>query len=63
MAISIYRLANDYNDANHKEFLLDTDSDVSALPGIENCSAGSVALVIDSGNFYILSRSGQWKLI
>lgn len=40
-----------------KEFVLDTEDDVKALP---MCCAGSTALVCSTGNVYIVNASGQW---
>lgn len=41
-----------------KEFLLDTQDDLSQLP--TNVKAGSTALVISSGALYMLNGSKQW---
>lgn len=40
-----------------KEFILDTEDDVRALP---QCCAGSTALVCSTGNVYIVNASGRW---
>lgn len=62
MSISIYRVRDEFNAANHREFLMDTDSDVSELPGLETCAAGSKARAVDSSNVYMLSNSNKWVL-
>lgn len=60
MAVTTYRINNDYNASNHMEFLLDGDSSIKDLPRLETCSAGSVALT-DSGEVFFLMASGEWK--
>lgn len=62
MSVSIYRVRDEFNAANHQEYLMDSDSDVSALPGLETCAAGSTALAMLSGNLYILTHVGTWIL-
>ena len=44
-----------------KEFLLDTEGDVKDLP-TKKIGVGSTAMVITSGNLYILNGSHQWVL-
>lgn len=61
MAITKYKLNEDYNASNHMEFLCDADSDVASLPGLDECAVGSTALILESGDFYILTPSGEWK--
>lgn len=60
MAVTTYRVNNDYNASNHMEFLLDGDSSIDDLPGLETCSVGSVALT-SSGKFYFLMPDGKWS--
>lgn len=40
-----------------KEFVLDEEKDVAALP---KCVPGSAALVVATGNVYIVNASGEW---
>ena len=41
------------------ECIADTEADVDNLP---KCSAGSTALVVSTGNLYMVNASGEWKL-
>ena len=41
------------------EYILDTEDDVANLP---KCGTGSTALVVATGNVYIVNASGEWKL-
>ena len=40
------------------EYILDTEADVANLP---KCVTGSVALVVATGNVYMVNASGVWK--
>lgn len=46
-----------YAEGYRKEFVADTEEDVSSLP---ECCAGSSALVSATGNVYIVNASGSW---
>lgn len=43
-----------------RDFLLDTDEDLSDLPPADVIRAGSLAYSIGSGSLYILNGSGEW---
>ncbi len=58
MAIKSYRDHDSY-DYRYEEFVCDTDEDVNKLP--KNVAPGSVAIVADNGEVYILNTQGQWK--
>lgn len=40
-----------------KEFICDTDADIAKLP---KCCAGSTALVVESGKYFMVNASGEW---
>lgn len=40
------------------EYILDTEADVASLPNA--CCVGSVAVVVESGNVYMVNASGKW---
>lgn len=40
-----------------REFVCDTEADIAKLP---SCGCGCTALVIATGNVYIVNASGQW---
>ena len=40
-----------------REYILDTEADVASLP---ECCTGSTALVVESGNIYMVNASGEW---
>ena len=61
MAVTTYRINEDYNASNHMEFLCDTSDDIESLPGLDECAAGSVAMTLDKGDFYILTPNGKWE--
>ena len=42
-----------------REYILDTEDDVKDLP--QDCT-GSSALVVETGNVYIMNASGNWSL-
>ena len=42
-----------------KEFVVDTDEDIKTLP--IDVPMGSAALVIDSGNVYMMDSQDNWK--
>ena len=42
-----------------KEFVVDTDEDIKKLP--IDVPMGSAALVIDSGNVYMMDSQDEWK--
>ena len=46
-----------------KEFLLDFESDLSSLPGLEGAHPGSVAFVIEKSQHYMLNNYGQWVAV
>ena len=47
-----------------KEFILDSAEDVANLPtNIPKIRVGSTALVISSGDLYMLNGDGKWVLI
>jgi hypothetical protein len=39
------------------EFVCDAETDVAQLP---KCCAGSVALVVSTGNVYVVNANGNW---
>ena len=45
------------HDKDRKEFICDTEADVSTLP---ECVPGSTALICTTGDVYIVNASGQW---
>ena len=45
-----------------KEFLLDSKEDVKDLP-IEKVHIGSTALVISSGDLYMLNGNKEWTIV
>jgi len=60
MAIFPTKIHDEYNASNHMEFVMDQDSDVSLLPGLETCAPGSKATSIESGNEFYLTTFGFW---
>lgn len=42
-----------------KDFIVDTEADVAALP---KCCTGSSALVVESGAVYVVNASGEWAV-
>ena len=56
---------------NYSEFICDEESDIANLPTsihheyteCEHCSVGSKALVVGTGNLYILNNKNEWKLM
>lgn len=46
-----------YVNAFCKDFICDTEEDVANLP---ECGASSSALVVATGNIYMVNASGQW---
>lgn len=46
-------------NTEQREFLCDTENDVESLP---ECNTGSTAVVIASGNVYMVNASGEWAL-
>lgn len=40
-----------------KEFICDTEADVASLP---DCCSQSSAIVVETGNVYIVNASGNW---
>ena len=46
-----------YTRSKRKEFICDTDADVANLP--KSC-AGSTALVVESGKYFMVNASGEW---
>ena len=60
MPITIIKLRDHYNAANHMEFFLDTDDDLAQLPGLEKCAIGSTAASAETGNRWILTSAGAW---
>jgi hypothetical protein len=43
---------------DRKEIICDTEADVSSLP---DSAPGSMALVVSTGNVYMVNASGEWK--
>lgn len=41
-----------------KQFVIDTDADISALP---ECGAGSTAISVSSGKVFMVNASREWK--
>lgn len=41
------------------DYIVDTEDDVSSLP---KCCTGSSALVVESGNVYVVNASDNWVL-
>lgn len=62
MAFSILKQRDEFNDALHKELLLDYDSDYSGLPGLDKCAPGSEAVSIESGKRWVLKHNGAWDV-
>jgi len=60
MAIFPTKIHDEYNASNHMEFVMDQDSDVSLLPGLETCAPGSKATSIESGKAFYLTTFGFW---
>lgn len=46
-------------DAAPDDYILDDASDVKNLPA---CCPGSVAIVVATGEVYMVNASGEWKL-
>ena len=77
MSFSVSKVDGMSNIPNMKEYLLDNESDVALLPNMEErgkqdvisysyndvCSAGSIALVVSTGNKYILNNANKWVLL
>ena len=69
--ISILKISGKPNTATIKEFLCDTESEVTQLPHIKSdgnglsewCSAGSTAICIDPLSVYILGNDDVWHKI
>lgn len=40
-------------------FIVDTEDDIAVLP---KCCAGSSALVVATGNVYMVNASGEWSV-
>ena len=63
MAVFTQRLRNQFNAANHKEFIMDgadEAADLAALPDKSGCAIGSLAKHIKTGNVFILSSENKW---
>lgn len=60
IAIAILKEHDKYNASNHMEFVIDADSDVALLPGLDICSPGSKAVSIASGKAFYLTTFGFW---
>lgn len=60
MGISILKIRDNYNNPDYKKYILDSDSDLSNLPALEECAPGSEAYSIESGKTFILSNAGEW---
>lgn len=43
------------------ELVLDTSSDVASLP--KDCRPGSTAIVIETGDVYMMNSKGEWKML
>lgn len=50
---------------NYAEYLCDSDSDITNLPTNEKgkCAIGSIAMVVDSKNVYVLNAQNEWMLL
>ena len=60
MAIFPTKIHDEYNASNHMEFVMDQDSDVALLPGLDTCAPGSKATSIASGTVFYLTTFGFW---
>ena len=60
MAVFTSKVHNNYNASNHMEFVIDQDSDVSLLPGLDTCAPGSKAVSIESGKAFYMTTFGLW---
>lgn len=58
--ITIYKVRGKYNDARHRDYLLDFDSEFANLPGLNICAVGSHAYSAESGKAKILNSAGAW---
>ena len=45
------------------EFMVDTEEEIRDLLVYPNVAKGSLAIVIESGNVYVLNGQNQWVLI
>lgn len=43
------------------DYYVDSDADISTLPKIPECAAGSSCLVRDGSKVYILGNDNEWK--
>ena len=48
-------------DYNYKEFMLDTEEDISKID-VQSCIEGSSVYIISTGNLYILNSKKEWVL-
>ena len=48
-----------YLDGYKKQFVVDTKDDIANLP---QCCSGSSALVVNTGEVYMVNASGDWVL-
>lgn len=46
-----------------QKYIIDSSSDVSNLPGTDECAAGSFALDASTGDIYIMNSSGVWNKV
>jgi len=50
--------------SNVRTLYLDTEADVAGLKDLPfYCAPGSSALVIESGNLYMLNSLGEWRAV
>ena len=50
------------NDYNYKEFIVDTDADITDLP-TKGVAPGSNCFVIETSTVYMLNNQNEWKEI
>lgn len=54
----------DHNNTQYTEFVVDNESEIVTVPtDPSECSVGSVALCIDSGEVYMLNSQRKWVKI
>jgi hypothetical protein len=61
--VTTIKIGSGYVHSKHKEFLIDSTSDVAQLPGVtgpDACAPGSMAYTPDLNALYILGSDGIW---
>ena len=53
----INREWNEHINSYQHEYICDTEDDVATLP---TCCSSSSALVVSTGNVYVVNASGEW---